>query len=46
MTFVRIETILHQCIEFSLKIQEKVGKKLADFVKEMHNMEELREFRR
>lgn len=44
--FIRIAIILHQCIEFSLKIQKKVGKKLADFVKEMHNMEELRELRR
>ena len=43
--FVEIGEIIHDCIELSLRIQEKVGKKLVDFVKECENSEELNKIR-
>jgi glycine hydroxymethyltransferase len=39
--FEEIGEIIHECIQLSIKIQEKVGKKLVDFVKECEKLEEL-----
>uniref|UniRef100_A0A7R9WYA7 Serine hydroxymethyltransferase n=2 Tax=Craspedostauros australis TaxID=1486917 RepID=A0A7R9WYA7_9STRA len=43
--FEQIAMFLHEALEISLKIQEKTGKKLKDFIPELDNNEEIKTLR-